>query len=91
MIRPLHGINILTVVLFMNSVSFSMEKTLNQIDECDRKIKEKEKQLENISSLKIFKKNSDQKSVALLKSRIKKEIELYNSKKEELVLSISKL
>jgi len=85
MIRPLHGINILTVLLFMNSVSFSMEKTLDQIAECDRKINQNKKQLENIGSIKIFKKNSDQKSVEVLKGRINREIELYNLKKEKLL------
>ena len=74
------------LVLFCtHNVLFGMEKNLDKIAQYDQKIKEKKKQLENIKNLKIFKKNSDQKSVALLKSRVNKEIELYNLKKGELV------
>ena len=73
------------LILFcMHNALLGMEKNLDKIAQCDQKIKAKQKQLENIDNLKIFKKNSDQKSVALLKSRINKEIELYSSKKNKL-------
>ena len=72
-------------LLSMQNELLSMDKKLDEIDRCNQKIKAKQKQLENIDDIRIFKKNSDQKSVALLKSRIHKEIELYSSKKNALV------